>query len=152
MTPAELSRLLALVEVRRDRDLARLDAATAEDRMLAADIERLAATGERDMAEGGLPLAQQAARLAWADQRIEAARARRTALARELATLRAAAAQSLGKHRALEHVLERTARDEAKARDARDERNAPPAQQQRDTSGTRNQDRALGRGPGAIRG
>jgi hypothetical protein len=150
MTPTELSRLLALVEVRRDRDLARLDAATAEDRMLAADIERLAATGERDMAEGGLPLAQQAARLAWADQRIEVARARRTALARELATLRAAAAQSLGKHRALEHVLERTARDEAKARDARDERNAPPPQP--DTSGTGNQDRALGRGPGAVRG
>jgi hypothetical protein len=126
MTSAELRRLLALAEVRRSRDLARLEAALAEDRSLEAEIAELAATARRDLAEGDLPPAQQGLRLTWADQRIARARQRRWALASEVAALRVQAAQSLGKHRALEHVLERAATAEMRTRSARAEREAPP--------------------------
>jgi hypothetical protein len=127
VTPAALRQLIGLVEARKARDLARLDALLVEDRRLAADIVELAATGARDMAEGvEVPLAQQARRLAWADQCIAAARRRRAALAPEIAAARLVAARSLGKHRALEHLEERAARALARLRDARAEREMPP--------------------------
>lgn len=127
MTPAELQRLLDMAEARQSRDLARLDAALAEDRRLEAEIASLAATPTRDMAEGlDVPLAQQGLRLAWAQKGIARARARRAELAREIAALRAAATRSVGKHSSLEELLARAGREEVRVRAARDEREAPP--------------------------
>ena len=126
MTPAALERLAGLVEVRKARDLARLEGLVAEDRRLEADIAALAATGASDLAEAEtLPLVQQGLRARWADARIRAARARRAGLAAAIRAARAAAVQSLGKHRALEDLVARADRDARRARAARAERDAP---------------------------
>ena len=133
MTPRDLRRLMALADVRKARDLARLEALLAEDRRLAAEVAELAQTGARDLAEGiEMPLRQQALRLAWAEQRIAVARQRRAALIPEIARARTAAAQSLGKHRALENLVENADRAVIRVRSDRAEREAPPATEQRD--------------------
>jgi hypothetical protein len=122
MSPAALRRLLALVGVRKARDLARLDRLAAEDRRLAAEIAALAATPARDAADGPpLPLGRQAARQAWADAGIRAARRRRDALQPEIRAARAAAVQSLGKHEALAALAARAERAAAQARAVRAE-------------------------------
>jgi hypothetical protein len=128
VTPAGLRALAGLVEARKARDLARLEGLVAEDRRLEAEIAELAATGSRDLAEGAaLPLARQGLREIWAEQRIRAARRRRAELAARIRAARAEAVQSLGRHRALEHLVEGADRSEAQRRLARAEREAPPA-------------------------
>jgi hypothetical protein len=127
VTPETLGRLARLADARKARDLARLDRLLAEDRRLADEIAALAATGARDLAAGApLPLAQQGLRLAWAERHIAAARRRRAELIAAIRAARAAAAQSLGKHRALEQLTERADRAASQARAARAEREAPP--------------------------
>ena len=126
MTPAKLRELAGLVEARKARDLARLDALLAEDRRLAAEIAGLMGTAARDLATGiALPLPQQALRQAWADQRIRAAHRRRAELIPAIRAARAEALQSLGKHRALENLVERADRTAARLAAARTEREAP---------------------------
>ena len=125
MSPAELRRLAGLVEARKARDLARLERLMSEDRRLAAEIAGLARTPERDLADGGLPPAQQALRQAWADQHIRAARRRRAELAAGIRAARAEAVRSLGKHTALEHLVERADRAALRSRTARAERETP---------------------------
>jgi hypothetical protein len=128
VTPTALRQLMQLAEARKARDLARLDRLLVEDRRLAAEVAELAGTAARDLAEDvALPLAQQGLRLAWADQRIRAAERRRAELAAGIGAARAEAAQSLGKHRALEHLVERAERAALQVRAARAEREAPPA-------------------------
>jgi hypothetical protein len=127
MTPAALRRLTGLAEARRARDLARLDSLLRRDRALKEEIAALATALERDGASGTpLPPAQQGLREAWVDQRIRAAERQRAALAASIAAARAAAAQSLGKHRALEDLVERGEREAQHQREARAEREAPP--------------------------
>lgn len=127
MTPAALRRLMAVVEARKARDLAALERLVAEDRQLEAEVAELRRTAARDAdAAEALPPGRQAVRLAWADRRIRAARIRQAALAEQIRAARAAAAQSLGKHRSLETLADRADRDAAHARDARAEREAPP--------------------------
>jgi hypothetical protein len=127
MTPAALRQLLGLIEARKARDLAQLDRLLGEDRRLAAEIAELASTAARDLADGELPPGRQGVRLAWADQRIRAARRRRAELAQAIRAARAAAARSLGKHQALEHLTDRADRAALHLRAARAEREAPPA-------------------------
>ncbi len=129
MTPARLRDLLALAEARKARDLARLEALIAADRTLAHQALDLAGTHARDMAEGAgsTPLALLGHRLIWADGRLTALRAARARLGTEIADVRAAATISLGKHRALEHLLERALRTTRAQHEARAERDAPPA-------------------------
>jgi hypothetical protein len=127
VTPAALRALAGLVEARKARDLARLEGLVAEDRRLAAEIAELAATGARDLAEGApLPLAQQGLRQAWAESRIRAARRRRAELAARIREARAEAVQSLGRHRALERLVDGADRSEGQRRFARADREAPP--------------------------
>jgi hypothetical protein len=127
VTPAALRALVTLVDARRARDLAALDRLLAEDRRLAAEIAELARTAVRDAAAGeALPPERQALRLAWAEQRIRAARRRQGELAAAIREARAAAARSLGKHRSLETLAERAERAAGQALDARAEREAPP--------------------------
>ncbi len=127
MTPVALQRLAGLVEARKARDLARLETLLAEDRRLAAEIAAVAATAARDLAEApDLPLAQQGLRQRWADQRIRRAGERRAELAAAIRAARAIAVQSLGKHRALENLVERADREARRLRAARAEREASP--------------------------
>ena len=127
MTPAALARLAGLVEARKARDLARLEGLVAEDRRLAAEIAALAATSARDLAEApDMSLAQQGLRTRWAEARIALARVRRAELAAGIRAARAAAVQSLGKHRALEDLAARADLDVRRTRAARAEREAPP--------------------------
>lgn len=126
MTSADLRRLAGLLEARKARDLARLDRLLAEDRRLAAEVAELARTGVRDSEAGGLPLAQQGLRQTWADQHIQAARRRRSELVPEIRRARAAAAQSLGKHRALDELTEKAERARIQERIARAEREEVP--------------------------
>jgi hypothetical protein len=128
VTPARLRELLSLAETRKARDLARLDAFAAEDRALAAALAELAATHARDMAEGpgAAPLALLGQRLVWADRRSAAIRAERARLAGRLAAARAEATVAIGKHRALESLIERADRDALRTAEARREREAPP--------------------------
>ena len=137
MTPARLRELLALAETRKARDLARLEALLAADRALAEEARGLAGTHARDMAEGAgaAPLALLGRRLIWADARIASVRAARARLAAETAAVRAAATVSLGKHRALERLLEGTDRAARAAREARAERDAPPRPGRGDVAG-----------------
>lgn len=132
MTPAALRELMRLMDARKARDLARLDRLLTEDRRLEAEIAALAATGSRDLAEGPLPLPEQGRRLAWAAARIRAAERRRRELAAEIRAARAEAVQSLGKHRALEHLTDRADLDVVQRRTARAEREAPPPARQPD--------------------
>lgn len=130
MTPAMLRELLRIAEARKARDLAVLEGLLAQDRALEEEIADLAGTHARDWADGAaglVPLAQQGLRLAWADARIAQAKDRRTALAVKIAQARHAATQSLGKHSALEHLLEETEAAAGHLRAARSERDAPPA-------------------------
>jgi hypothetical protein len=127
VTPALLRQLMGLVDARKARDLALLDGLLAEDRRLAAEVEELSATAARDQAASApLPPLQQGLRLAWADQRIRAIRRRRNELAAGIRAARAAAAQSLGKHSSLEHLVDRADRTDRQLRAARTEREAPP--------------------------
>lgn len=127
MTPAMLRALSGLAEARRARDLARLDNLLTRDRALQAEILALASTLERDHATGiKLPPAQLALRQAWVDQRLRAARGQRAALAASITAARAVAVQSLGKHRALENLVERGERQAKHQLLARAEREAPP--------------------------
>ena len=122
MTPPALRRLMTLVEARRARDLATLD------RRLDAEVAELRRTPARDAEDGAeLPPERQALRVAWAEQRIRAARRRQAALAEAIRTARATAAVSLGKHKSLEILVERADRSVEQARSARAEREAPPA-------------------------
>jgi hypothetical protein len=126
VTPAALGRLAGLVEARKARDLARLEGLVAENGRLEAEIAALAATGTRDLgAAEALPLAQQGLRARWAEARIRAARARRAELAAAIRAARAEAVQSLGKHRALEELVDRAEREVPPARAARGERGRP---------------------------
>ena len=91
------------------------------------EIAALAGTAARDLAEGvAVPLAQQGLRQAWADQGIRAAGRRRGELAVQIRQARAAAVQSLGKHRALEELVERAEEAVEQVRIARAEREASP--------------------------
>lgn len=137
MTPARLAELLALSEARKARALAALEAAAEADRRLVAELAELAATYARDMA-GGVDAAALPAlgrRLVWADRRAAAVRAERTALAPRLAALRAEAAQAVGKHRALERLLDDARAEARRAADARAERDAPPRDRDGDEGG-----------------
>ncbi len=128
MTPPALRRLMTLVEARRARDLATLDRLLGEARRLDAEVAELRRTPARDAEDGAeLPPERQALRLAWAEQRIRAARRRQAALAEAIRTARATAAVSLGKHKSLETLVERADRSVELARSARAEREAPPA-------------------------
>jgi hypothetical protein len=128
VTPAALRRLAGLAEARRARDLARLDRLLTRDRELAAEIASLRTTLEGDATAGiPLPPTQQALRQAWVDQRIGAAERQRTALVPAIAAGRAEAVQSLGKHRALENLVDCGEKDARQQRLARAEREAPPA-------------------------
>ena len=126
MNPAALRRLTGLAEARRARDLARLDRLLARARELEAEIASLATTLARDREAGvPLPLPQQALRQSWVDQRVRAVLRQRAALVPEIAAARAEAVQSLGKHRALEELVERGEHDARQQRVARAEREAP---------------------------
>jgi len=126
MTPGKLRELARLVEARKARDLAQLERLMVEDRELAAEIAALARLPETDAASGDLPLRQQAKRQAWADWRQIAAAHRRSELGPEIAAARAQAAESLGKHRALELLEEKAERVEKQVKAARIEREAMP--------------------------
>jgi hypothetical protein len=127
MTPAALRALAGLAEARRARDLARLDSLLTRKRQLEAEIADLSVALSRDFAIGlDLPPAQQALRQAWVDARIRCARQQRAALAAGIAAARTEAVQSLGKHRALEDLVERGDRIALQQRHARAEREAPP--------------------------
>ena len=63
----------------------------------------------------------------WAESRIRAARRRRGELAARIRAARAEAVQSLGRHRALEHLVEGADRSEERRKLARAERETPPA-------------------------
>jgi hypothetical protein len=135
MTPAALRQLTRLAEARKARDLARLEGLLIRERQLAAEISALSGTLARDLATGiALPPAQQALRQAWVEQRIRAAERQRTALAAGIVAARAEAVQSLGKHRALEHLVERGDRIALQHDLARAEREAPPAAARTDQS------------------
>ena len=109
------------------RDLSVLENLVAEDRGLEARMAELAATAARDLAEGAsLPLLQQGLRQAWSEQHLRAAARRRRELATAIHAARAAAVQSLGRHRALDDLVERADRAELATRQARAEREAPP--------------------------
>ena len=127
MTPAALRQLMSLVEARKARDLAALDRLLGEHRRLETEVAELRRTAEADAAAPEtLPPERQALRFVWADRRIRAARIRQAALAGAIRAARAAAAQSLGKHRSLESLVERADRAVVQARAARAEREAPP--------------------------
>ena len=134
MTPARLRELLALAATRKARDLARLEGLLARDRVLAADAVALTTVHARDMAEGvgAAPLALLGRRLIWADARAAEIAGARASLAAGVAAARAAATVSLGKHRALERLLEGADRRAAGEREARAERDAPPPDPFRD--------------------
>jgi hypothetical protein len=128
VTPAALRELMTLVEARKARDLAELDRLLGEERRLHAEIAELRRTAVRDAEDGGaLPPERQALRLVWADQRIRAARRRLAVLGDAIRAARAAAAQSLGKHKSLETLAERADRSVEQARAARAEREMPPS-------------------------
>ncbi|MFO1105082.1 MAG: hypothetical protein U1E34_03190 [Amaricoccus sp.] len=126
MDARDLARLAHLVEARKAGALARLEALTAEMRTCEDEIVALRETAARDLAEGGLPPAQQALRLKWAEQGIVLARQRIARLAPEIAAARAAAIRELGKHEALETLSERAEVEATRLRAARVERDAPP--------------------------
>lgn len=110
MKPSGLRELVSLLDARKTRDLARLNRLLAEDRRLAEEIAEMAATGTRDLAiDATLPFALQAARQAWADQRISEARRRRTELDGAIRAARAEAVRSVGKQRALDELAIRAA-------------------------------------------
>ena len=133
MTPTLLRRLTSLAEARRARDLARLDNLLTRDRALQSEIDALPATLERDRASKiELPLPQQGLRQAWVQQRLRACRRERADLAPKIAAARAVAVQSLGKHRALESLVERGKREAEQQLLARAEREAPPPTAPRD--------------------
>lgn len=125
MQPGELARLAHLVEARKAGALGRLEALMAEVRACEAEIAARRETLAHDLAEGGLPPAQQALRLTWAEQRIAQARRRLASLAPEIAAARAAAIRELGKHAALEKLTERADAEADRIRAARTERDAP---------------------------
>lgn len=125
MDARDLARLAHLVEARKAGALARLEALTAEMRTCEDEIVALRETAARDLAEG-LPPAQQALRLKWAEQGIVLARQRIARLAPEIAAARAAAIRELGKHEALETLSERAEVEATRLRAARVERDAPP--------------------------
>lgn len=128
MTPAALRALGGLMEAQKARDLAILERLVAEDRTLEAEIATLAGMLVEDAASAApLPPDRQAARIAWIDGKIAAARRRRSALAPEIARARAIAVQSLGRARALDHLAQSADRVASAHRAARDEREAPPA-------------------------
>ena len=87
----------------------------------------LAGTAARDLAEGAaLPLAQQGLRQAWADRGIAGGPAAAGASSSpRIRAARAEAVQSLGKHEALEALVERADRAAAQLRIARAEREGP---------------------------
>ncbi len=122
-----LTDLLRLAEARRSGDLARLEALLAEDRALERERLSAGATPRLDLADGAAqtPFAQQALRLAWAQTRLQRVLRRRADLAVEIAAARAQAAQSLGRHEALEHLRDRAADQERRARAARADRETP---------------------------
>ncbi|WP_299131848.1 hypothetical protein [uncultured Amaricoccus sp.] len=127
MTPARLRELLRLAEARKSGNLARLDALLAEVRACEAEIEDAARTVVQDLAAAAeMPMAQLALRQIWADQRVAQARRRMAALEPRVAEARATALQSLGKHAALEKLIDHADRDAAQVRAARAERDAPP--------------------------
>jgi hypothetical protein len=122
MTLAALRKLAALMEARKARDLARLERLLAEDRVLAAELATLACPDAACSAsETPLPLRHQAARLAWIDQHKASLRRRRAVLTGEIARARAAAVQSLGRERALDHLAEGASRSDAARRTARED-------------------------------
>lgn len=118
---------MQLAEARKARDLAELDRLLAEDRRLEAEIAALRRAAAQDAALAtALPLERQGVRLAWVERSIQATRLRRTALQTRIRAARASAAQSLGKHRSLEVLVDRADRDVRHARAAKAEREAPP--------------------------
>ncbi len=122
MTPAQLRQLLALAEVRKARDLARLDALARRSAALDADIAAARAAHLEDHAGAGFdatPPGLQGRRLAWADHRVTEAREGHAALRPDLQNARADATVSLGKHRAIEHLLVKAERDAAARRQTR---------------------------------
>lgn len=128
MTPSKLRQLGRLAEARKLRDLADLEAAVAEDRMLRQRILDLASTPIRDMAEGliAMPVAQQEVRQVWAQRQIALCRARRAELAGRIEALRRNAARSLGKHEAIGKLVGSAEAEASEAQRARSEREAPP--------------------------
>ncbi len=129
MTPAQLRELIRLAEARKAGDLARLDALLTEARACEAEIEDAGRTAVEDLAAAAeMPMAQLALRQVWADQRVAQARRRLATLAPRVAAARAAAVQSLGKHAALEKLVDHADRAAAHTRAARAERDAPPPQ------------------------
>jgi septation ring formation regulator EzrA len=127
MSPEALARLRAAAEARKDRDLAQLQSALAEDRRLEAQIAELAQASTRDMeAAGTVPFSQLALRLAWAEQKAAQARKRQADLRAELPRLRREAARSLGRHEALTELARREAAEKARRTAARAERETPP--------------------------
>lgn len=129
MDAGMLRRLGKLAEVRKARDLARLETLMNRDRALEQEIRVLGATGSLDLASGfaALPPAQQGLRQAWATHRIAQARKARAALAPEIAAARAAATRSLGKHEALGTLAGRAEREAAAIRAARAEADGIPS-------------------------
>ena len=143
MTPAALRQLMTLVEARKARDLAALDRLLAEERRLAEEVVDLRRTASRDAESGeALPPERQAMRFVWADRRIRLAERRRVALAEAIRAARATAAQSLGKHKSLETLVERADRAAVLARAARAEREAPPLDATPSPAATRTADTA----------
>lgn len=129
MTPAALRQLMQLAEARKARDLAELERLLAEERRLESEIVSLRRTGARDAAEAvALPPDRQAVRLAWVERATAATQLRQAALQTRIRTARGLAAQSLGKHRSLEVLVDRAERDSRHARDAKAEREAPPGE------------------------
>lgn len=131
MTPARLRDLMKVVEARKTRDLAQLEALQARARGLEAEIEEARSLHARDAAEAGLaqvPFAFVGLRLKLADHLVAQAERRRAELQPEIEAARAQAAESLGKHSALEKLLENTEREQAALRLTRAERDAPPAE------------------------
>ena len=128
MTPAMLRRLAGLVDARKYRDLARLEALVTEDRRLQAELAALGTTLAREQTESeDMALGPRGLRYIWVEQRIQITRSRRSELATAIRAARAAAVQSLGKQRALENLVDRAEDAEARVRTARAEREAPPS-------------------------
>lgn len=128
MTSAQIRDLIRVVEARKTRDLARLDGLMVQVRACEAEIEAAMRMHAHDAAEEALddvPFAFHGLRITLADQRIAQAERLRAALEPDIAAARAQAVESVGRHSALERILEDVERDRKRTRIARTERDAP---------------------------
>ncbi len=127
MNPDQLHQLLILSDARKTQALAALERVAAEDRKLAAEIDRITAMAgtDFDISSAGVPPKQLGLRLAWVDQSVRLLNRKRDALAPEIQRLRREATLLLGKHEALDELTSRADAERAQDRARRAEAETP---------------------------